>query len=782
MQQSHTTTQHKSADNQQGASGINASRNLPAVSVLQKTAPEEELLQKKPNNTGMPDNLKSGVENLSGFSMDDVKVHYNSSKPTQLQAHAYAQGTDIHMAPGQEKHLPHEAWHVVQQKQGRVQPTMQMKEELAVNDDKGLENEADMMGGKTLQMKLEEKKSWAIDNSVLQKKGSETFTLKDNRNLLSTKGTLLEVVQQQDNLHDNIANSKSNSDVAQLITFNRFTGIKKLVNWSYNSEEKQILAAEKRLKSFLPDMQSSKDSIDGDRVKAIENRFLQIEASTIGKEDYAARLKELEDLYMEWDDISVKLTTDLIKFDDLTGGYGDNWVDKRYVGVNAATLVTLVKKTYENAPEPYKTEKNKEVIREAILGELRLVKFTENDAKDTAVAFSTKRSISVAKNLIKMLARISKDWHAISISLELTGELKYIHLTGSDFHNDGQSASIVESDTGKKALYKPRSLSPDANLEYSGESVITELNKDGAGLATAKFNGNRDEQGEYGYMEFVSKEKKLTNDEAKNYYLKMGRMVVSTKLLGVTDLHQENIMTSSSGNPVIIDAETSFLPHIMMSETWGATGIKDSLDSFTKESKLTPNYFYTDAELYEWKQQGNQGEPDYGFITSKRQASYRVGGTYRSEFISGINDVLSYVANNQHKLLDLISRYISKVSNVRIVPLDTTELNGPMMTYNREPSKHELIIDIVQGDIIKKLDENGYKALEGADAIIKKWLMFDYDKTDIPIFHYEPKDDKVYYHGTAIAKHTPGLANSLYANVLRISKSTVLTVTKDLGV
>jgi len=50
-------------------------------------------------------------------------VHYNSDKPAQLQAHAYAQGTDIHLASGQEKHLPHEAWHVVQQKQGRVKPT-----------------------------------------------------------------------------------------------------------------------------------------------------------------------------------------------------------------------------------------------------------------------------------------------------------------------------------------------------------------------------------------------------------------------------------------------------------------------------------------------------------------------------------------------------------------------------------------------------------------------------------------------------------------------------------
>jgi hypothetical protein len=127
-------------------------------------------IQFKKNNSGLPDNLKSGVENLSGLSMDDVKVHYNSEKPAQLNAHAYAQGTDIHIASGQEKHLPHEAWHVVQQKQGRVQPTMMMKAKVLINDDSGLEKEADIMGAKALQMKPFSLSDYRSGNSI-QKKG-----------------------------------------------------------------------------------------------------------------------------------------------------------------------------------------------------------------------------------------------------------------------------------------------------------------------------------------------------------------------------------------------------------------------------------------------------------------------------------------------------------------------------------------------------------------------------------------------------------------------------------
>ena len=105
----------------------------------------------KVNNTGLPDQLKAGVEGLSGISMDGVMVHYNSAQPAQLNAQAYAQGSDIHIAPGQERHLPHEAWHVVQQKKGRVEPTMQLKgEKTPVNDDASLENEADAMGARAL--------------------------------------------------------------------------------------------------------------------------------------------------------------------------------------------------------------------------------------------------------------------------------------------------------------------------------------------------------------------------------------------------------------------------------------------------------------------------------------------------------------------------------------------------------------------------------------------------------------------------------------------------------
>ena len=121
-----------------------AAAAAPAAPV--REAGPQPIQSPRKNPTGLPDRLKAGLEALSGLSMDDVRVHRNSSAPSKLGALAFAQGTNIHLAPGQDHHLPHEAWHVVQQKQGRVRATRQLKLGLGLNDDRALEREADRMG------------------------------------------------------------------------------------------------------------------------------------------------------------------------------------------------------------------------------------------------------------------------------------------------------------------------------------------------------------------------------------------------------------------------------------------------------------------------------------------------------------------------------------------------------------------------------------------------------------------------------------------------------------
>lgn len=104
---------------------------------------------KIPNNTGIPNAIKAGAENLSGLDLSAVKVHYNSDKPQQFGAYAFALGTDIHISSGNEDLLPHELWHVVQQLNNKVSATEQINN-TPINKDMSLEKEAIQMGKKII--------------------------------------------------------------------------------------------------------------------------------------------------------------------------------------------------------------------------------------------------------------------------------------------------------------------------------------------------------------------------------------------------------------------------------------------------------------------------------------------------------------------------------------------------------------------------------------------------------------------------------------------------------
>lgn len=98
------------------------------------------------NSTGIPTQLKERIEQSSGVSLDDVRVNYNSHLPARLDALAYTQGNRVEIAPGQDRHLPHELGHVVQQKLGTVRANARHPSGVSMNTDAGLEHQADEIG------------------------------------------------------------------------------------------------------------------------------------------------------------------------------------------------------------------------------------------------------------------------------------------------------------------------------------------------------------------------------------------------------------------------------------------------------------------------------------------------------------------------------------------------------------------------------------------------------------------------------------------------------------
>ena len=121
-----------------------------------KTGDTEATTQAKSDSpTGMSEGLRGKMENSFGTDFSDVNVHTNSLQAKDIGALAYTQGNDMHFAPGQfnpetqsgQELIGHELTHVVQQREGRVEPTTEVNG-MPVNDNHGLESEADNLGAK----------------------------------------------------------------------------------------------------------------------------------------------------------------------------------------------------------------------------------------------------------------------------------------------------------------------------------------------------------------------------------------------------------------------------------------------------------------------------------------------------------------------------------------------------------------------------------------------------------------------------------------------------------
>lgn len=127
---------------------------------------QKGIRQAYPDRTGIPSDIKEKYEAISGLSFDDVRVHYNSAAPAQMQAFAYTRGNDVYIAPGQERRLEHELGHVVQQKRGLVRPDSYLQG-IPVNTDQRLETEASQMSHRVPGRALSEGASSA--DSVVQR-------------------------------------------------------------------------------------------------------------------------------------------------------------------------------------------------------------------------------------------------------------------------------------------------------------------------------------------------------------------------------------------------------------------------------------------------------------------------------------------------------------------------------------------------------------------------------------------------------------------------------------
>ncbi|MGG1157711.1 DUF4157 domain-containing protein [Brevibacillus formosus] len=121
--------------------------------VLSRTPLQKSENLSSGSGRSLPDSVQAKMEKAFHTDFSDVQIHPESSVASQIGAIAFAQGNDIHFAPGTyqpetqsgRQLLGHELTHVVQQRQGRVKTNVP-DASLPINDDPALEAEADRYG------------------------------------------------------------------------------------------------------------------------------------------------------------------------------------------------------------------------------------------------------------------------------------------------------------------------------------------------------------------------------------------------------------------------------------------------------------------------------------------------------------------------------------------------------------------------------------------------------------------------------------------------------------
>lgn len=131
-------------------------------------------------------------------------------------------------------------------------------------------------------------------------------------------------------------------------------------------------------------------------------------------------------------------------------------------------------------------------------------------------------------------------------------KIKKVSSNNSDRHNGGRSVHILTLENGEKLVYKPHRLKMDCAwktwLDYCA---------DRAGVSRFVFPVCKDTS-KGGFCSFIEP-KPLPNDDASEYFYRIGFFIGMVFLTGGSDLHCENIIAVGN-DPVFIDTETLIEP------------------------------------------------------------------------------------------------------------------------------------------------------------------------------------------------------------------------------
>lgn len=215
---------------------------------------------------------------------------------------------------------------------------------------------------------------------------------------------------------------------------------------------------------------------------------------------------------------------------------------------------------------------------------------------------------------------MSRRLHNLTAYLIKTHDLPALSNLGlipscSDPHMGGKQALFLATDSRQDPtpfLYKPRSMHPDFAITRALDLANKTALALQAGDPTFAFIPLPVPAISVGsqMVTFISRCRTFTAPAARQYYTQMGELVCLAHFLGITDLHQDNLIPAAEG-PQITDGECAFDRKIMtsadcfqtllryaFSDDWSPEGLANALFEIEGQGLSTDNYKkYADAIL-----------------------------------------------------------------------------------------------------------------------------------------------------------------------------------------
>ena len=164
---------------------------------------------------------------------------------------------------------------------------------------------------------------------------------------------------------------------------------------------------------------------------------------------------------------------------------------------------------------------------------------------------------------LEFLRRLVSDWGVLRDKFfdgADPGLLEEVQGGAGDSHRGGRSVILLRFSSGKRIVYKPRSMAIDIHFQ----EMLAWLNDRGnhPPFRTLKVL----DRGSHGWVEFVTPLECKSREEIGRYHRRLGGLLALLYAIGAVDFHFENLIAAGE-HPVPIDLETLFHPRMPRKES-----------------------------------------------------------------------------------------------------------------------------------------------------------------------------------------------------------------------